>query len=321
MTYDLMRTKPKIGQLYFLTDSRVLYKDFGNDLSQRLRFNAIVLYSDNDRQFNVRPEPGKFYYVEESNSLWLYDTRWVLKIGSGLQYNTYAIDGGIMSPVINTDESVTGINGDKIIDNNGLLGNGSVVIRDVNRMTQGIIESDSLNSYLIYKSFKQNGMLFLPDASLPYNDLSTSLGALHLTIEHYESNDDLKLKGNAYYYGDWNNAGNMYVIKKINSNNIYPDYNPANDEETVKYYIECSKTETEPNINEGTSSIVKNVKTYFSIRPISNHSAYIHIISFYDDNINSVVKNDLGELIFTNRMLSIINPKREMGTYNSYGRL
>ena len=311
MTYDLMRTKPKIGQLYFLTDSRVLYKDFGNDLSQRLRFNAIVLYSDNDRQFNVRPEPGKFYYVEESNSLWLYDTRWVLKIGSGLQYNTYAIDGGIMSPVINTDESVTGINGDKIIDNNGLLGNGSVVIRDVNRMTQGIIESDSLNSYLIYKSFKQNGMLFLPDASLPYNDLSTSLGALHLTIEHYESNDDLKLKGNAYYYGDWNNAGNMYVIKKINSNNIYPDYNPANDEEIVKYYIECSKTETEPNINEGTSSIVKNVKTYFSIRPISNHSAYIHIISFYDDNINSVVKNDLGELIFTNRNELILDETLE----------
>ena len=311
MTYDLMRTKPKIGQLYFLTDSRVLYKDFGNDLSQRLRFNAIVLYSDNDRQFNVRPEPGKFYYVEESNSLWLYDTRWVLKIGSGLQYNTYAIDGGIMSPVINTDESVTGINGDKIIDNNGLLGNGSVVIRDVNRMTQGIIESDSLNSYLIYKSFKQNGMLFLPDASLPYNDLSTSLGALHLTIEHYESNDDLKLKGNAYYYGDWNNAGNMYVIKKINSNNIYPDYNPANDEEIVKYYIECSKTKTEPNINEGTSSIVKNVKTYFSIRPISNHSAYIHIISFYDDNINSVVKNDLGELIFTNRNELILDETLE----------
>ena len=27
------------------------------------------------------------------------------------------------------------------------------------------------------------------------------------------------------------------------------------------------------------------------------------------------------QLIFTNRMLSIINPKREMGTYNSYGRL
>lgn len=311
MTYDLMRAKPKIGQLYFLTDSRVLYKDFGNDLSQRLRFNAIVLYSDNDRQFNVRPEPGKFYYVEESNSLWLYDTRWVLKIGSGLQYNTYAINGGIMSPVINTDESVTGINGDKIIDNNGLLGNGSVVIRDANRMAQGIIESDSLNSYLIYKSFKQNGMLFLPDASLPYNDLSTSLGALHLTIEHYESNNDLKLKGNAYYYGDWNNAGNIYIIKKINNNNIYPDYNPTNDEEIIKYYIECSKTKTEPNLNDTTSSIVKNVKTYFSIRPISNHSAYIHIISFYDDNINSVVKNDLGELIFTNRNELILDETLE----------
>ncbi len=300
MNYDLMRAKPKVGQLYFLTDSRVLYKDFGNDLSQRLRFNAVILYSDNDRQFNVRPEPGKFYYVEESNSLWLYDTRWVLKIGSEIQYNTYTNVGGTISPVINNDESITGINGDKIIDNNGLLGNGSVVIRDINRMSQGMIESDSLNSYLMFKSFKQNGMLFIPDASLPYNDLSTSLGALHLTVEHYETNSDLKLKGNAYYYGDWNNAGEMYIIKKANVNDIYPDYNPTNDEELVKYYIECSKTTINQDLSTNIS-VTKNVKTYFSIRPISNHSAYIHIISFYDDNINSVVKNDLGELIFTNR--------------------
>lgn len=305
MNYDLMRAKPKVGQLYFLTDSRVLYKDYGNDPSQRLRFNAVILYSDNDRQFNVRPETGKFYYVEESNSLWLYDTRWILKIGSGSQYNTYTNVGGVISPVINNDESITGTNGDRIIDNNGLLGNGSIVVRDINRMSQGIIESDSLNSYLMFKSFKQNGMLFIPDASLPYNDLSTSLGALHLTIEHYETNDDLNLKGSAYYYGDWNNAGEMYIIKKANVNDIYPDYNPTNDEELVKYYIECSKTST---ISDSTS---KNIKTYFSIRPISNHSAYIHIISFYDDNVNSVVKNDLGELIFTNRNELILDETLE----------
>lgn len=305
MNYDLMRAKPKVGQLYFLTDSRVLYKDYGNDPSQRLRFNAVILYNDNDRQFNIRPETGKFYYVEESNSLWLYDTRWILKIGSGSQYNTYTNVGGVISPVINNDESITGTNGDRIIDNNGLLGNGSIVVRDINRMSQGMIESDSLNSYLMFKSFKQNGMLFIPDASLPYNDLSTSLGALHLTVEHYETNSDLKLKGNAYYYGDWNNAGEMYIIKKANVNDIYPDYNPINDEELVKYYIECSKTST---VSDSAS---KNIKTYFSIRPISNHSAYIHIISFYDDNVNSVVKNDLGELIFTNRNELILDETLE----------
>lgn len=305
MNYDLMRAKPKVGQLYFLTDSRVLYKDYGNDPSQRLRFNAVILYNDNDRQFNIRPETGKFYYVEESNSLWLYDTRWILKIGSGSQYNTYTNVGGVISPVINNDESITGTNGDRIIDNNGLLGNGSIVVRDINRMSQGMIESDSLNSYLMFKSFKQNGMLFIPDASLPYNDLSTSLGALHLTVEHYETNSDLKLKGNAYYYGDWNNAGEMYIIKKANVNDIYPDYNPTNDEELVKYYIECSKTST---VSDSAS---KNIKTYFSIRPISNHSAYIHIISFYDDNVNSVVKNDLGELIFTNRNELILDETLE----------
>lgn len=302
MNYDLMRAKPKLGQIYFLTDSRVLYKDYGNDVSQRLRFNANVLYSENDRQFNIRPETGKFYYVEDSNSLWLYDTRWVLKIGDNNQYNTYTNIGGTLSPVINTNETISNTNGDKIIDNNGLLGNGSIVIRDINRISQGIIESDNMDNYLVYKSFKENGMLFLPDARLPYNDLSTSLGALHLTVDHIESNDGIDLKGNAYYYGDWNNAGNIYSIKKINVNNIYPDYNPSSDLEMLKYYIECSKTNTESIDNSS-----KNIKTYFSIRPISNHSAYIHIISFYDDKSNSVVKNDIGELIFTNNNELITN--------------
>lgn len=291
MTYDLMRAKPKTGQIYFLTDSRILYKDFGNDLAQRLRFNAVVLYSDNDRLYNVRPETGKYYYVEESNSLWLFDTRWVIKIGNEIGYNTYTNVGGTLSGVIYNDESITGINGDKIIDNNGLLGNGSIVVRDNNRMAQGLIEADALNSYLVYKSFKQNGMLFLPDASLPYNDLSTSLGALHLTIEHYETDDDLKLKGNAYYYGDWNNAGEMYVIKKASTNDILPDYNPSNDTELIKYYVESLK---------GEANTDKTIKTYMSIRPISSRAAYIHILQFYDDSVNSVVKNDLGELIFTN---------------------
>ena len=303
-----MRAKPKMGQIYFLTDSRLLYKDFGNDISQRLKFNAIILYNESDRVNNIKPVVGKFYYVEATNCLWLYDTRWILKIGNEYQYNTYTDENGYISPVINTDESITGFYGDKIIDNNGLLGNGAVVVRDNNRMTKGTIESNNIDNYLVYKSFQDNGMLFIPNGHLPYNDLSTSLGALHLTVDRNEINESLKLKGNAFYYGDWHNQGNIYIIKKITDKLIYPDYIPINDLEIVKFYIECSKTTTS-NVNDVPTKRI--IKSYFSIRPISNNSAYIHIISCYDDSVNSVVKNDLGELLFTHKNELIINETLE----------
>ena len=100
---------------------------------------------------------------------------------------------------------------------------------------------------------------------------------------------NLNLNGSAHYYGNWNNYGNMFLIQKDNNNDIYPDYIPVNDYEIVKYYITCTKHVD-----------IMYVTTHIVIRPISDSVAIAHIISINDENSNSVVQNDMGELIFTN---------------------
>lgn len=288
--YDLMRAKAKIGQMYFVTDSRVLYKDNGNSVEQRLRFNAVILHTDSERVNSIKPIIGKFYYVEETNCLWLFDTRWVLKIGDTTNYNTYYA-GEYISPIVNVDESITGAYGDTIIDNNGLLGEGSVVVRDTNRIARGIFKSNLTYNRVELKSYLDDGFLFIPNAHLPYNDLSTSLGALHLTVEKEDTVNgiNLNLNGSAHYYGNWNNYGNMFLIQEDTNSTIYPDYVPINDYEIVKYYITCTKQVD-----------IMNVTTHIVVRPISDSVAIAHIISINDENSSSVVQNNMGELIFTN---------------------
>ena len=287
--HDLLNTGAKTGQLYFLTDMRVLYKDNGNSKESRMRFNAIILNTDYERLNSIKPVIGKFYYIDETNSLWLYDTKWVLKVGQQQEYNTYVYGGNHVSPVVNRDEYITGKYGDKIIDNNGLLGDGSVVIRDNNRMTQSYLKANDVTRMIEIKSYLDNGFLFIPNSHLPYSDLSTSLGALHLTVEKQENTlNSLDLKGNAYYYGDWNNNGNIYIITKVDSN-VDIDYIPNNNKEVVKFKIECTTTDESG-----------KKKTYIIIRPISDSSAMVQLVSLYNENLNSAITNDLGELLFPN---------------------
>ena len=284
-----MRAKAKLGQMYYAIDSRLLFKDNGNSTEQRLVFNAVVVRSENERLNSIKPVVGKFYYVEETNSLWLFDTRWVLKIGKDTIYNTYYANEYI-SPVINTNETISGLNGDKIIDNNGLLGNGAVVIRDTERITRGLHSSNLAYNRLEIKSYLDDGLLIIPNAHLPYNDLSKSLGALHLTVERQDTNRsyNLDFNGSAHYYGNWNNYGNMYLIQKDTSTTIYPDYIPKNDDDVIKFYITATK-----HVDD------KLITTHIVIRPISSSKAIAHIISVNNENSESVVQNDMGELIFT----------------------
>lgn len=292
---DLLYTKPKVGQIYFVTNSRALYKDYGNSLEKRLRFNAIILNTEYERENRIKPEIGKFYYVEETNTLWMFDTRWNLKIGNIASYNSFSYYDGPLSPVINTDSSITNSRGDVIIDNNGLLGDGSVVVRDNNRIIKGNITVDNLRQQLHMNSYVDDGILFIPNAHLPYDDLTSSYGALHLTVDKdlNKDTDNLNLVGNAYYYGDWNNYGDMYIIEKEHTN-VSIDYLPLNNKEVVKTYLNCSKTF--PDEGEG---IEITRKTYVVIRPLSESEALLHIIRT-DNDASSVVQNDMGELIFTN---------------------
>lgn len=325
MQYDLFNTTPVTGQIYFCTDIRVLYKDNGPTKDSRSRFNAIVVNTDNERLNSIKPVVGKFYYVEDTNQLWLFDTRWVLKIGSPNQYNAYAINnssqygGTVISPVINSDETIVGVNGDKILDNNGLLGDGSVVVRDTNRIIRGLAKVDHTNQQLTFNSYLDNGFLFIPNANLPYKDLSTSLGALHLTVDRDISdvNQNLDLTGQAYYYGTWNNYGNMYMINKDeNSYTAGVDYTPNLDKVIVKMFFNSTVSAKDEN-NEDIK-----MKVFITIRPISSTLAVANIVTLKEVDAASVAYNDVGELLYTDsgslEENKIIDCKRSITYENGY---
>ena len=299
MQYDMLSLKPKVNQIYFCVNTQLLYKDYGASLETRRLLPARVLQTENERTNNIKPILGKMYYVVETNNLWQYDGRWILKIGDTINYNSYSTYNGTLSPVINTDSNITNSQGDKIIDNNGLLGNGSVAIRDSNRIIRSTIEMNNINQRIDFKSNVNNGFLFIPNNNLPYSDLSKAYGALHLTTGKYETNSSIQYKGEAYYYGNWYNNGDIYVLKEADTSNVQVDYTPINGKEMLKYYITSNSTrEIE---NETTE-----VTNYISIRPISDSQGMIQIIVARRDD-NSVVINDIGELIYTNNGTLIEN--------------
>ena len=292
MQYDMLSLKPKVNQIYFCVNTQLLYKDYGASLETRRLLPARILQTENERTNNIKPVLGKLYYVVETNNLWQYDGRWILKIGDTTNYNSYTTYGGDLSPVINTDSNITNSQGDKIIDNNGLMGNGSVAIRDSNRIIRSTLEINNIYQRIDFKSNVNNGFLFIPNNNLPYNDLSKSYGALHLTTGKYEVDNSIQYKGEAYYYGNWYNNGDIYILKEANTSNVQVDYTPINGKEMLKYYI------TSNSIREIDNENVE-VTNYISIRPISDSQGLIQIIVAKKDD-TSVVRNDIGELIYTN---------------------
>lgn len=300
--YDLFNLGSSTGQIYFCTDTRILYKDCGNSKQQRKRLNAVVLNTEHERLNEIKPSLGRYYYVIESNYLWLFDTRWILQNGDTTKYNAYvnsystSVDGTYISPVIHKDVTITNEFGDRIIDNNGLLGDGSVAVRDENRIIRGTMNVDHYNQQVAIKSHLDNGLVFIPNAHLPYNDLNSSLGALHLTIDKNvnTTENDLNMIGQAYYYGTWNNLGNINILTKKDGDDYSSITYNIKDDEIIKWFIECHKTEIDSETNDE-----KTLKTHIIMRPLSTNEGIMQIISFYYET-NDIVYTDLGEPLYTN---------------------
>lgn len=212
----------KQGQIYYVVELRCLYKDFGPSSYERSPYPAIVVNTDYERLNRLRPANGVNCYVIENNQLWLYDTRWVLKDGDIRKYNSYSYTNNGLSPVVNPDENITSsVTGDRIIDNNGLLGDGSVAVRDYNRIIRGTLSSNLERSQLEISSLLDNGILLRPYGVNADNSASRYTGALHLSVqaEHLsaESGDSYNLvrNGIADYYGDLYIHGDIYTYKPV----------------------------------------------------------------------------------------------------------
>lgn len=319
--YDMLQIKFKRGQIYYCTDTNNLYKDYGDSNVNRIRINAKVLTSEYERLEKIIPTFNKMYYVIDTNNLYLYNGKWTFISGDTQEYNTYAYyeSTGTLSPVKNIDEYITSkTTGDVIIDNNGLLGNGSVVIRDSNRIAKGLLEVDDINNRLNIKSYLGNGINLIPYSNKNYNDFGMKTGTLQLNmIENGNS-----FIGNAEYNGDWYNYGNQYVVKRnVNNNNIFPEIldDSIINKTFINFYYNYI-TKDKHNLN---SSEIKEYKCYLTLNLKSLEYNYktqkyipnifLNVLVIDKDDESSVIVDDRNSPIFTK---ATVNMQYDLGVEN-----
>ena len=108
-------------------------------LNTRNQLDVQILSTDLTRINTITPTSGNKYYVIESNTLWLYNNKWIVLDGVDNKFNGYYYTGGTIAPTDRVD----------VLDNNGLLRDGSVCIRDARRLIKGKEYINSNNDFVI----------------------------------------------------------------------------------------------------------------------------------------------------------------------------
>lgn len=198
--YDLLGTQCKKYNMYMCLDTLQLWYDESD--SKRVLYAYVGVDTVNDLQKNLIPELGTTYYCWESNSLWLWMNRWICLYTDGKYPSAYRTDNGYIEEVYLSDDQPT------IVDNNGLLRDGSVVVRDANRIIKGrLYISDSMDN-LVISSYLGGGVRILPNGAF------SSDGELYI-------DDDAR----AYIRGEWN----------VRNHEIYVDYTEKPNEDKNEY--------------------------------------------------------------------------------------
>lgn len=156
--------------MYMCLDTMKLYFDQGTTPSDRQLCDYISVYTLVDLQHNIDPMNGKIYYVWEDNSVWVWSNKWVCLFSRTTYPSGYVYDGipsetdpQVIDPVYRYDmPSVPA-------DDNGLLHDGSVVVRDENRLIKGKLYIDEGNNNLVISSFLGGGVRLLPNGRMSTN--------------------------------------------------------------------------------------------------------------------------------------------------------
>lgn len=188
--YDLLGTKCNKYNMYMCLDTLQLWYDESD--SKRTLYGYVGVDTVNDLQNNIIPEMGITYYCWESNSLWIWMNRWICIYSDNKYPSAYRTDHDFIEEVYLDDQNPT------IVDNNGLLRDGSVVIRDANRIIKGRLYVSDKHDNLVLSSYLGGGVRILPNGSF------SSEGELYI--------DD---QSTAYIRGEWN----------VLNNEIFVDYN------------------------------------------------------------------------------------------------
>lgn len=189
--FDLMRTNIHKFNMYMCLDSQRLYYDSTDSASGRVVYNYIGVKTINDLLYNITPEFGRTYYCWEDNSLWIWMNKWITlwtdsTYPSAYQYTDWNGTSGSLGNVYRYDDPLMPA------DDNGLLHDGSVIVRDRLRIIKGKLYIDDGNDNLVISSYLGGGIRFLPNGLMDTNgeffisDESNSFLRSQLTIKNNE---------------------------------------------------------------------------------------------------------------------------------------
>lgn len=172
--FDQLRTAKTPGNMYLCLDSFKMYYD--ESASKRVEYSYVGVKTVNDLYRNITPEFGRTYYCWEDNSLWLWMNKWISLWTDNTYPSAYSYDNdspsqvnpGALNAVYRYDQP------NLPADDNGLLKDGSVIIRDRNRIIKGKLYVDDSNDNLVISSFLGGGLRILP------NGLTSTEGELFI---------------------------------------------------------------------------------------------------------------------------------------------
>lgn len=175
--FDLLRTAVKQGNMYMCLDSQKLYFDESD--SKRTLYFYTGVKTVNDLLYNITPSMNTTYYCWEDNSLWLWMNKWITLWSDSTYPSAYVYDNSNnIDPVYRYDQPLLAA------DDNGLLKDGSVVIRDRQRIIKGKLYIDDGNDNLIISSFLGGGMRLLPNGKI------STQGELYICDDTAQTDED-----------------------------------------------------------------------------------------------------------------------------------
>ena len=172
--------------MYMCLDTQRLYYDETNN--RRVNYGYTGVNTINDMMYYITPSPGTTYYCWEDNSLWLWNNKWISLYTDTSYPSAYVYDDNRnITDVYNGDQPYT------VLDNNGLLKDGSVVIRDRNRIIKGKIYIEESNDNMTISSFLGGGIRLLPNGKMNSDDelLLGDNGKSYLRSEFHNKNNQM----------------------------------------------------------------------------------------------------------------------------------
>ena len=227
--FDVLRTKQQLGYMYMCLDTMKLYFDQAIGPNGRVLYEYISVRTLNDLQYNIEPILGAVYYCWEDNSLWFWNNKWISLYSETTYPSGYVYDDipsmdnpATLNPIYRYDMP------NMPADDNGLLKDGSVVVRDENRLIKGRLYIDSGNDNLVISSYLGGGIRFLPNGKM------TTDGELYIDNEIQENNVNKAVAG---LRAEWRVLNNeMYVDY---SEDTSADHNPyINEQHKYKVFHE-----------------------------------------------------------------------------------